>query len=229
MGSTAKLEDDTGTISITWFNQLYLSSQLHQGLTYSIVGKINVFYGHVSIQAPISCSSDPRDFHRIIPQYTVIRGMSQEYIQSCIEKSQEEIKNLSEDYLTEEQLKLLGVPNEVDYISMIHFPKNLKEINMAARRYVVDNLYPFAAKMAYKQRYSDEHSRFFITKTNETEDFIKNLPFPLTPDQKDAVDKLLVLMKEGKVVNALVQGDVGCGAMCFSYTNSEKKKNETFR
>ncbi len=208
---TVKISDKTGQITVTWFNQPYLAKRLHAGMTYSVVGKVQCFWGRASIPSPIFYSCDMRDFHRIIPQYTKITKMSQEYIQTCAYKSIEFIELAKGDMLTQDQCDALNVPNDIEYVSNIHFPRNHDDIQRAARRYVVENLYPFAVHMAYKQRYADVSSRFFITKTEKTKEFIRSLPFPLTDDQKNAVVKLLQMIKSGKSVDALVQGDVGCG------------------
>ena len=208
---SVSLSDGTGKISVVWFNQPYLAKRLHENMTYSVVGKIQIFWGAISIQSPLYCSADSRDFHRIIPQYTKIRGMSQEYIQNCAYKSIESIQNLGEDYLTPAQLKELDVPSDVNVITDIHFPQTKEQVKRAGRRYVIDHLFPFAAHLAYKQRFSNIESRFFITKTEETQKMIRSLPFPLTEDQQKAINKIIEMIRNKQTVDALIQGDVGCG------------------
>ena len=46
---------------------------------------------------------------------------------------------------------------------------------------------------------------------------IESLPYELTADQKGAVDSMLTDARSGKRINALVQGDVGCGKTIVAF------------
>ena len=50
-----------------------------------------------------------------------------------------------------------------------------------------------------------------------TTKIIKNLPFQLTKDQKSAYEELVNRIRSGKRLNALIQGDVGCGKTILAF------------
>ena len=57
-----------------------------------------------------------------------------------------------------------------------------------------------------------------IKNLDKTKELMKSLPYPLTKGdrvettgQKDVLNNLTIKMMQGKKINALVQGDVGCG------------------
>lgn len=68
-----------------------------------------------------------------------------------------------------------------------------------------------------------------ITTIEKTKELMKSLPFPLTTGnfnenkfgQKDVLNDLVIDMMDGKRVNALVQGDVGCGKTIVAFFTND--------
>lgn len=60
-------------------------------------------------------------------------------------------------------------------------------------------------------RSSSIGSTFNIKTLGTIKEITENLPYQLTKDQKDTVNSRIQKVREGKRLNALVQGDVGCG------------------
>lgn len=221
----ATINDGTGRATVAWYHQPFMLKRLHVGTKYSIVGKVAFFRGHIMINAPMFISDDPRDFHAVLPRYTKIKGMADEYLRDCILKSVNILKENNTEYLTPSQLRQLNVITMDKFAKVAHFPQDIYDIKAAGKRYLTDHLFPFALQMVHRQRTRSGTSSYYITKTEETKKFIRGLPFKLTDDQRKAVITLMQELKTGNVVDALINGDVGCGktiiAVCLAYAMME--------
>ena len=63
-------------------------------------------------------------------------------------------------------------------------------------------------------------NHYKIIPSKETDALLQSLPYSLTGAQMRAYEEIKGDLSSKKIMNRLVQGDVGSGAMCFSYTNS---------
>lgn len=213
---TAQVEDASGAYTyVTWFNQMYLYTSLHENDEYVFYGKLSMNWkiGHVVMTAPIFFSNNPLDFGRILPIYKKVKGMSQEYLVKCIEHAAGIMiadPNVV-DPIPKHILDLSGAPELKRFLVMVHQPQDERELKALEIRKVVDELYPFSLKMTERRLRASMNSPYKAVKTQKLSSFIKGLPFELTPDQLEAVRKITHTVQEGKRADVLVQGDVGCG------------------
>lgn len=203
------------SIDIVWFNQSYIVKKLFTHRQYVFCGKVqyNPQYDSFSITSPMFFSDDPTQFHKIAPVYPKIKGMSAEYLEKCVEKAVSLIiaDDDAHEYMEPEVREKLGVPEYKRFLPMVHAPQTDKDLELANRRIVCDELFPFAMKLGEKKYEFVAKTEYKATTLAKTKQFIKSLPFPLTEDQSAAIHALTDKMKAGERIDALVQGDVGCG------------------
>lgn len=203
------------SIDIVWFNQRYIAKRLFTHRQYVFCGKLayNQQYDSFSIVAPLFFSDDPTQFHRIAPVYPKIKGMSAEYLETCVRKSVSLViaDDQYQDYMEPDIRDQLGVPEYKKFLTMVHDPHTDEDLELAKRRIVADELFPFVMKLGKKKYEFVANSKYKAKTLAVMERFIQSLPFPLTEDQNTAIHSLAEKMKEGTRVEALVQGDVGCG------------------
>lgn len=208
-------EGTNRTMDIVWFNQHYIARRLYKENTYVFCGKVQYNYtnNHQSMLAPLFFTDDPAQFYKIFPVYPKIPGMSVEYLDKCIKTACAMViaDDDEHDYIDAETRKRLGVPAYKDFLRMVHEPQDDNDLQLAERRKVCDKLFPFAMKLGEKNYESAKKSKYKIKSLKVMEQFIDSLPFPLTLDQGKAIDSMCEKMKHGMRVEALVQGDVGCG------------------
>lgn len=215
------LVDDIGNkITVLWFNQMFMKNKLfylNKGDKIIIFGKASYSpeYKNYTITNPIIFSRNIEKHQKIIPIYKKISGMSEEYYKDCIDVCLKKVN--ARDYLTQsmrDEFNLCEYNN--DFFRMIHQPNDMYEVNATKRRLIFDDLFYFASKL-FKEQHETEVSNFIIKNTDVTKSIISSLPYKLTDDQLSTVSKIINNAKTGKRVNALVQGDVGCGKTIVSF------------
>lgn len=202
-------------IDIVWFNQRYIGKRLFTHHQYVFCGKVqyNPQYDTFTIIAPMFFSDDPTQFHKIAPVYPKIKGMSAEYLESCIEKAVGLMiaDDDPHDYMEPVVRERLEVPEYKKFLTMVHSPQTDEDLELSKRRIVCDELFPFVMKLGEKKYEFVAKTQYKASKQSVMESFIKSLPFPLTKDQDTAIHTLTTKMMAGERIETLVQGDVGCG------------------
>lgn len=213
---SAQVEDEKGNYTyVTWFNQMYLYTTLRENDEYVFYGKISMNWKVIRAEmtSPVFYSNDPLDFGKILPVYKKIKGMSYDYL----------VKNIAHaagiliadtsltDPIPDEVLKMVGAPELKRFLVMVHQPQDESELKAVEARKVVDELYPFSVKMTERRLKASMRSLYIARSTELLKQYIASLPFKLTPDQLEAINRIAETVQNGKRADILVQGDVGCG------------------
>lgn len=209
-----RLSDGNNFCSVFWFNQSYRARQFSVGQMLAVGGiaSWSEEYKSLTISAPDFVSCDLQTAFCIKPIYRKIKGMSDEYLLDAIALALPYIRKCVSDPLTEEQRNALRVPELARCVRMAHAPQDETDIMLSRRRRAVDVLYPFCYGLEVKKAEAAKVSPFRIKDAAAVVKKAQNeLPFELTEDQNKAVRHVLEEMQLGNRVDALVQGDVGCG------------------
>ncbi len=216
----ALVADDSGKMKVIWFNQPFMKKVLAPGDKIYLSGKITTdFWGTQMINPVYEKVTGGDSIHtgRIVPVYSLTEKLSQKQIRFLI-NSVLFLKNKLADplpYLLKKRGGFLELKNALEFI---HFPKNNKEAEEAAKRFKFEELF-------YLQL-ENELSRLELTSEKapkikffeaETRGFVNSLPFQLTEAQRKAgweILKDLGARGEKEFVspmNRLLNGDVGSG------------------
>ena len=217
------VRDETGSCTITWFNQSYLKSKFEIGQKYKFYGKITNNFGKITMTSPVY-DDNHKNFNtgKIIPLYPLTYQLSQNVLRRIIENGLAEIEgNLGEtlpNYLLEEY-HLQGI-NEAT--KAIHFPNELKDFDVARKRLVFEELLSTQlALLQLKNSYRNDEKGIQFDKKVKMSDVINKLPFQLTKAQLRVLEEIDCNMEAETSMNRLLQGDVGSGktvvAMCAAY------------
>ena len=202
--------DSTGNIKITVFNQNYLRNTVHEGNEYAFFGKVEG-----NILRPEMNSPEIVDINKmysisgIRPIYPLVKGITNNYIIGLMKKYINDKLQLPEIFSDEflSMYKLEGI-NKATY--GIHFPDSYIDIETARKRHIFEELYLLElALMSIKE----SNIKLNGIKFNDIDvaEFMKEIPFELTNAQKKCLDEILKDMNSARVMNRLVQGDVGSG------------------
>ncbi|WCF11465.1 ATP-dependent DNA helicase RecG (plasmid) [Paenibacillus thiaminolyticus] len=209
---SAKVSDDSGrSMYIKWFHMPYVAKMLTLNAVFIFCGKVQVdlTYKTKNMINPMYFSQDIIKYQRMMPVYSKIKGMADEYLQNCIKSA---LMTLShKEFLEPSIINQFGLMKAAKAFHSIHQPKNEEELEQAKKRFLFDDLFQYAMQMQELESESIISSPFVMPKFIEAGKFLKTLSFELTDGQREALRAISVKMKLGKRVNAMIQGDVGCG------------------
>ena len=210
---TCRMHDDTGEIEVVWFNMAYLYQQLKMGKRYILRGKVDNGYGHRSMVQPKIL--DKQEFlnqlHKWQPIYSEIKGLTNTAIQKAVREALSQIEEWPEE-LPSTLRSTYSLCRKKKAWENIHFPKNKEAYEEAKRRLVFDELFIYSLMVqALRGENVDKSSFYVLNQVPECEDCINNLPYQLTNAQLKVWDEIKADLGSGKIMNRLVQGDVGSG------------------
>lgn len=209
---TITLQDESGSLLVTWFNMPFLRNQLKLGVRYIMRGKVEIRGGRLQLQQPKIYSRE--DFYRQVgklrPIYPLTAGLTNNAITKALEIALQETEDLQE-YLPSEVRKRQQLMEYKKALRQIHFPENKKKMREARRRIVFDELFLYSLALAYIKKAGRIESEHVIEAKEQAHLFQSSLPFALTKAQQKVYEEILNDMASGYVMNRLVQGDVGSG------------------
>lgn len=205
------VSDETGVCKLTWFNQSYIREKIHEGATYLFFGKPEWNNGGKNVDSAIVYNLDDIEkVQGVYPIYNLTAGVTQNYIFKLMNLVFSNKPSIVEFY-DESFRKKYGLC-EINYaMEKIHFPKSFRDVSLARNRIIFDEL--FLLQLALLSRKNsmirtEKSTKFF--KIDITE-FTNLLPFELTNAQKRVIGEIAKDMYSSKIMNRLVQGDVGSG------------------
>lgn len=213
-----KVKDESNyTISVVWFNQNYVEKLIQVGKEFIFCGKIEIDEKYRSIQMlnPMYFSQEVDKYKKIIPLYSKIQGMSDDYLHRSIDTALTLVdKN---EYLHAELLDRYSMIDRRRTIRGIHQPETMEDVEAAKERLLFDDLFKFAGLLSMKNMDNQSMTDIVFSQAETIAPFLRTLPFTLTEDQLSTVRSIFKDAREGKRVNALVQGDVGSGKTIVAF------------
>jgi ATP-dependent DNA helicase RecG len=126
---------------------------------------------------------------------------------------------LVEESLPDYVIKKSNLISRKEAILRINFPLQLSEIEIARKRLAYEELFYLQLLMALKKRMVQTEAKgieFHNDIKELTKNFKSTLKFELTGAQKKVMNEIYLDMKSNKVMNRLLQGDVGSGKTIVS-------------
>ena len=209
--STMIVSDTTGALNVVWYNNKYVKGQFFTGDEYILYGKITRNRGKMEMINPVYEKKGKERFTgKIVPLYPLTEGLTQKIVQSSMELAIKEAGRL-EEYIPTEIREQYNIA-ELNYaMKNIHFPEDFESYNIARERFVFEELLILQLALS---GHKDENIQKDGVKFDDimcVREFTDSLPFPLTNAQKRVLNEILKDTKSGKMMNRLVQGDVGSG------------------
>ena len=198
----------------TWFNQTYIYSNFNEGDKVVIYGTPRRKFNKWEFVSPdIELFEPTSEIRQILPIYPLTSGISQKVLRNAL-------KNALEDYLgclkecipqsIKEKRELVDIHTS---LKNIHFPGNNIILKEAKRRLAYEELFQFELAINYARRYFTSQfqgiEKQFTGRLSR--EFIKTLPFELTPDQCKVYEEIKRDMQASRSMRRLLQGEVGSG------------------
>lgn len=209
----AVIRDESGSLKVTWFNMLYLKNALKAGKRYIFKGKLTLNRFGMTLEQPIIYT--PENYVPMIgkmqPVYSLTAGLTGRMISTAVKEALNNMPMLHE-YLPE-FLRSRYQLAEYNYaLRTIHFPPDKTELTFARHRLVFDEFFLFILAVRYlKDTNEVQPNGCRIESAPQVEEFLGTLPFTLTGAQKRCYEEIVADLTGPKLMNRLVQGDVGSG------------------
>ena len=212
---TATLADDSGIITISWFNQEYIARQLHQGDPIVISGKPIEYNGRLSFSAPEWEPYDSELLHtgRIVPVYHSTEGLYRRTLRRIMHDAVERFADQMEDYLPEMVKRDAAVIDIQSALKQIHFPDSRQDAAQARKRLAFDEFLMIQLGMLQRKQAWQQSQQGLAMEVDESalESFYASLPFDLTGAQRRVIGDILADISQSIPMTRLLQGDVGSG------------------
>ncbi len=211
---TVTLRDEKGgLLKATWFNMPYLLGSLKPGYRYIFRGRPVFRNGDWVMEQPVLYTMEGYSSQIGImqPIYPLTRGLSNKIVSKAMQQALD-IKELVPELLPAE-LRRSNELAEINFaMRAIHFPKDMNDYEAARKRLVFDEFFFFMLNVRrMKENNSRQPNLSRIADDARTDEFIKKLPYELTNAQKRTWQEVSSDVNGERLMNRLVQGDVGSG------------------
>jgi ATP-dependent DNA helicase RecG len=204
---TAHVEDATGEIRATWFNQPWLEARLVPGTAVRLRGRPNR-YGFQVESYDLGEAADTADW---APVYPANADWSQKQLRGIV-ASVLPLARLDGDPLPAAVAAALDLPLRADALVALHQPRTPRDAERGRRRLAFDEL--LVLQLALRRR-AEEREAAVAEPLPPPGDLVRRyrsaLPFTLTSEQERAIVEIDADLGRATPMQRLLQGDVGAG------------------
>lgn len=206
-----KVVDETASLNLTFFNQVYLKDSIKTGEVYCFYGTVGGTLLRPEMTNPIFEQGNANKITgRIMPIYHLTAGINQNLISRAVRDGLDACGDVLPDPLPLQiQNKYQLAQSRYAYHN-IHFPDSFEALEIARRRLIFEELFVLVSAMHLIRNSKKECTCPPLDGENIAE-FYKVLPFEATNAQKRAISEVVKDLKSSVVMSRLVQGDVGSG------------------
>ncbi|WP_373131240.1 ATP-dependent DNA helicase RecG [Clostridium sp. M62/1] len=207
------LRDETGTVQLNWYNMPFLRSTLKAGERFVFRGKVAKKRGKLVMEQPEIYR--PAQYsalvHSMQPVYGQTKGLGNKTIAKAVAQALSE-RELERDYMPERLREKHELAEYNFALEHIHFPKDEAELLFSRKRLVFDEFFMFLLSVRLlKEKKADTKSLYVMEPRPEVQRLKDSLPYSLTKAQEKVLKEVYADLSGGRVMNRLVQGDVGSG------------------
>lgn len=209
----AVVSDETGSVRVTWFNQPYRAAALKTGQEYYVSGTYELSHQRFQIMNPSAelVKDFPLNTARIIPVYRQSKTIKTNQIRKLIAACVPTLRTLPET-LPKWVLSEYGLVSRAEAVEAMHYPDTAEQLAAARRRLGFEEVLELSlASLLNKQESMRENALSIPFDAVLAKEFVAQLPFQLTNDQRRVVWQAYQDMEHRYPMNRLVEGDVGSG------------------
>lgn len=203
--TTARAFDQSGEITLIWYNQPYRMKAVVAGECVYACGRVDRRHGVKMINPTIY-----RELPGILPVYPLCSGLSQKLMRDAVRAALAGCGEGIEESLPGAMRQKYGLIGLYDAVSGIHFPKSQEEIRAARQRLAFEDTLLFSLTLSMMQ-YSLPKRERPLKLEGTIGSFVRLLPFEPTNAQLKAMEEIRHDLSGGRLMNRLLQGDVGSG------------------
>lgn len=207
------VKDETGLAKLVFFNKSYIKNTFRPGDSILVFGKVKKKFNYLELT---SCeleylTNSPKNTCRFMPVYQLTYGVTNKEIMSIIRTVLEDKDLIIQEYMPQRIIEKYRLCSIDFAVRNIHSPINKESLKIALYRIVFEELLILQLGLfVFKSGRNKENGIKFET-SKDLKKIMSALPFKLTKAQNRALDEIIQDMNSEKIMNRLVQGDVGSG------------------
>ncbi|MBH7844742.1 ATP-dependent DNA helicase RecG [Clostridioides difficile] len=207
------VKDETGSAKLVFFNKSYIKNTFRPGDSILVFGKVKKKFNNLELT---SCeleylTNSPKNTCRFMPVYQLTYGVTNKEIMSIIRTVLEDKELIIQEYMPQRIIEKYRLCSIDFAVRNIHSPSSKESLKIALYRIVFEELLILQLGLfVFKSGRNKEDGIKFET-SKDLKKIISALPFKLTKAQNRALDEIIQDMNLEKIMNRLVQGDVGSG------------------
>ncbi|GAB4027101.1 MAG: ATP-dependent DNA helicase RecG [Candidatus Microgenomates bacterium] len=208
----ASLSDNSGTLTLRWFNSLFIVRTIKTGTTYEVMGKIEVFAGKKQLVNPqLRIFKENTSLKKVVimPIYTPISTLKSGHLRNIIKSTLEMIKltdPLRAETLAENHLYPLKKA-----LKNIHFPENKDALESAIHRLGFDELVALQTESLILKESLSPPTTPLLGDEIVLNNWLTSLPFVPTNSQSRVIKDIISDLSKPLAMHRLITGDVGSG------------------
>ena len=200
--------DDSGVMTLTYFNNPYIKDKLKEGKTFNFYGKLDP-KSLLNMIAPQAEELKVGQTPSILPIYPLTAGLNQRQLRRWVKEAFSLLKGKETDPLPQKLREKYQLEELQDALYAVHFPKDMQSVLRGRRRLIFEELLYFQLGLGlYSHRRKDEN-QYPVGECGGEYRALHS--FEPTDSQKKAVEEILSDMRGTYAMNRLLQGDVGSG------------------
>ena len=206
-------KDETGFISLTFFNQDYLMDKLNTDDWYYVFGNIKSFAGKFEMTNP-EIENVNKDFKagKVMPIYSLTFGLLNNELIKIVKAALEEYYDKIEDVIPDEIRNHYKLISRKNAIRFLHFPPDGKRYTYAKKTIAFEKLLIMQlGLLTLKNNLRSKLPGIEIDNSILADSMLDSLPYKLTNAQYRVINEIKEDMRNLRPMNRLVQGDVGSG------------------
>jgi len=208
-----RLGDDTGTLRVNFWNQVYLQNQIARGQQLLCTGTVEEYRDVPRMNNPdfnVLDGEEPPGSIRAI--YPGTEGLSQVRLRRWIHRALERTRSIRVDCLPGPVRRQQNLPGRRRMFEDLHEPDSPQKLEEARRRFVFEEFFWYQL-LFLRHRWRVRHRSTDRDYTSHAwrDRFLEELPFSLTEDQTNALETIEEDLEASVPMNRLLQGDVGTG------------------
>lgn len=213
------IKDPGGQIFMTYFNAPYIKNVVKKGLFYIFRGVVQTKNGRLVMeQAKVY---KPEEYFKLTgilqPRYGLTAGLTNNMVTKSVKQALS-LYDFGEDHLPEDIRKEQELIPYRQAIEEIHFPPDYDKMLLARKRLVFDEFFLFILALRKCREHTQVLENIYpMLEVAETNRLLEALPYSLTGAQKRVWEEIKTDLLGEKVMNRLIQGDVGSGKTILAF------------
>ncbi len=210
----AIVTDGTGSLRVTWFNQIHIARRLNAGTHISLSGKVSQYLGRPVMDNPTWEPLEQQQLStgRIVPVYKLTGQVHQRWLRRTINTVVSYWAPRVPDPLPAELRRSAEIVDLNIALMQAHFPNSWEQLKAAQDRLAFDEILLLQLGVLGQRRaWQDRSARIFTVEPEWLDELIGRLPYTLTGAQQRSINDIRRDLGSGQPMNRLIQGDVGSG------------------